>query len=108
MSERIVIPTDATSLVLARKDANMIKPSVEIDDSGNVVPRGNGINTVIVRKSTNSGNIPKNAKNLRACKGLTGCEFVECSRQVFGKVPSNHRKTCPTLKDNKETSYNDE
>lgn len=99
MPERIVIPTDAARLVLARKGVNMVKPSVEIDYSGNVIPRGNGAEyTVIVRKSTNSGNVPRNARNLSVCKGLKGCEFVECSREVFGNVPANHRKTCPTLK----------
>jgi hypothetical protein len=105
MSDRIEIPTDAARLVLARKDANMINPSLEIDDLGNVIPRnrnGNADYTVIVRKSTNSGNVPRNARNLRACKGLTGCKFVECSQEIFGNVPRNHRKTCPTLIDKKE------
>jgi hypothetical protein len=100
MSDRIVVPTDAARIVLARKAVNMVKPSVEIDYFGNVIPRGNGAEyTVIVRKSTNSGIAPRNARKLSVCKGLKGCEFVECSREVFGNVPRNHRKTCPTLKD---------
>lgn len=98
MLDRIEIPIDAAKLVLARKDANMVNPSIEVDGLGNIVPRGNGAEyTVIVRKATNSGNRPRNAKNLRACKGLSGCEFVQCSQKVFGSVPLNLRKACPTL-----------
>lgn len=95
---RVEIPTNPVDLVLARKRYNNVNPSVEIDGSGNIVPRSidnknNAIYTVTVRKATNSGDIPGNAKKLSACKGLKGCEFVECAEKVFGigKLPKNLR-----------------
>ena len=80
MDNRISLPLDTVDLILARKKAGMTKSSIEVDGY-----------TVMVRKSTNSGDRPKNAKNLMSCKGLKGCEFAECAEKVFGvgKLPKN-------------------
>jgi hypothetical protein len=68
---------------------------------GNIVPRSvnNGAEySVTVRKATNSGDRPRNAKSLKTCKGLKGCEFAECAEKVFGvgKLPKNLERLCFT------------
>lgn len=96
------IPINPVELVLARKNANMSNPSLDVDGLGNIVPRSrNGTDngaeyTVTVRKSTNSGDRPRNAKSLMACKGLKGCEFAECAERTFGvgKLPRNLERLC--------------
>ncbi len=98
MANKVEIPIDKAELVLARKNAGNVNPSIEIDDSGSIVPR-NGSNsslysssdlhTVMVRKAKNDGDRPKNAKSLKDCKGLKGCEFAQCAEKVFGKLPKN-------------------
>lgn len=106
MSNRVEIPIDKADLVLARKNAGMNNPSIEIDNSGDIVPRGKDKNseaeyTVMVRKATNSGDRPRKAKDLRACKGLKGCEFAQCAKEVFGKLPRNLKHLeglCSTIK----------
>lgn len=76
----------------------MVNPSIEIDDDANIVPRGpdsagKPAYTVTVRKSTNDplADRPRKAKDLKACKGLKGCEFAQCAKEVFGKLPRNLR-----------------
>jgi|CXWL01.1.fsa_nt_gi hypothetical protein len=103
MSNRVEVPIDTAKLVLERRNIGMVNPSIEIDDDANIVPRGirseyinNGAYTVMVRKATNSGDRPGNAKKLSACKGLKGCEFAECAREVFGKLPKNLEGLCST------------
>lgn len=93
------ISTNPIELILARKNANMVNPSLDVDGMGNIVPRSvnNGAEySVTVRKSTNSGDRPRNAKSLKACKGLKGCEFAECAEKVFGvgKLPRNLERLC--------------
>jgi hypothetical protein len=106
--ERVEVPTDAAELVLARKlKYDNKNPSVEVDSTGTVIPRkpdgNNDGYTVMIRKSKNDplGDRPRNAKSLKACKGLKGCEFAECAKGVFGKLPKNlaHlEENCSTLK----------
>lgn len=98
MSNKVEIPVSTVDLILARKDINA-NPSIEIDSAGNIVPRGpnNGADyTVMIRKATNSGNIPRKAKDLKACKDLKGCAFAECAKEVFGKLPKNLEGLCST------------
>lgn len=99
MSDRVALPIDTARLVLERRNIGMANSSIEIDDNANIIPRGpdNGAShTVIVRKATNSGDRPRNAKKLSACKGLKGCEFAECAKDVFGKLPKNLEGLCST------------
>jgi hypothetical protein len=112
MSERIALPQDKGELVLARKILGMKNPSIEMTGS-QLVPRTNkcrdgnvsgssGDITLVARKSTRAwtpGNIAR-ANKLKACKGLSGCEFVGCVKEAFGKIPPNLRKACPTIIDN--------
>lgn len=105
--DRIEIPIDKADLVLARKDAGMSNPSVWMDGNGRIVPRNKDSNsdidlhTVMVRKAKNDyeEGIPKRASSLKACKGLKGCDFIECSEKVFGgRLPPNLQKVkerCP-------------
>jgi hypothetical protein len=99
MSNKVEILTNPVDLVLARKNTN-INSSIEVDSTGTIVPRNSNGNkdgyTVIVRKSTNSGDIPIKAKNLRACKGLKGCEFAQCAKKAFGKLPRHLEGLCST------------
>jgi len=36
------------------------------------------------------------ARNLKACKGLKGCEFAQCAEKAFGKLPKNLENLCLT------------
>lgn len=115
--DKIEIPINPVELVLARKSGNMSNPSVEVDSTGKLVPRGRGRErgqegsdnnkdgyTVSVRKSKNDGDRPEKAKSLKACKGLKGCEFATCAKEVFGKLPRNlaHlEEHCSNTTDNK-------
>lgn len=114
MSDRRVLLQDKGELVIARKKAGNINSSIEIDENNDIVPRANksrnsdisgssGDITLVARKSTRAwtpGNIER-ASKLRACKGLSGCDFVGCVKNAFGKIPPNLRKACPTLIENK-------
>ncbi len=93
---KVEIPIDKAELVLARKNAGNVNPSIEIDNSGRIIPRSSDssssssdLHTVMVRKAKNDGDRPKNAKFLKDCKGLKGCEFAKCAEKVFGKLPKN-------------------
>lgn len=111
MSDRIALPQDKGELVIDRKNRGMKNPSIEIYGK-DIVPRSNKSRddnirssdyTLIARKATRAwtpGNIER-ANKLRACKGLSGCEFVGCVKEAFGKIPPNLRKACPTMADNK-------
>lgn len=110
MSERIALPQDKGELVIARKILGMKNPSIEVIGR-DIVPRRNksrdGINveseyTLMARKATrvsSPGNIIRENK-LKACKGLSGCEFVGCVKEAFGKIPPNLEKACPILTEN--------
>lgn len=96
MSGKVEIPIDTAKLVLARKNAGMRKSSVSIGMNGELLPNGNENTeyTVIIRpKSSRSST---KAKNLKSCKGLKGCEFARCAENVFGKLPKNLQRLCPT------------
>ncbi len=112
MSDRIALPQDKGELVLARKIAGMKNPSIEIDGSAEIIPRNSKSEyekfdsrrskyTIVVRKSTRTGDISSRAIKLKTCKGLSGCEFVECSYKAFGNIPPNLMKACPTFNINK-------
>lgn len=118
MSDKVEIPIDTAQLVLARRGVNK-NPSIEINSDGQIVPRNNNHGhdsdhegydnnsnnadfTVMVRKAKNdylSGNIPRKAKSLKECKGLKGCEFASCAKEVFGKLPKRLQGLCPTRPD---------
>jgi len=99
MSNRVEVPIDTAKLVLERRNIGMVNPSIEIDSDANIVPRSssehsnNAEYTVTVRKATNDplADRPRKAKDLKACKGLKGCEFAQCAKEVFGKLPRNLR-----------------
>lgn len=112
MSDRRTLLQDKGELVIARKKAGNINPSIEVDENNNIIPRSNksrdGLGssseyTLVARKSTRSGlpEMSSRAVNLKKCKGLSGCEFVECAKSAFGKIPLNLRKACPTIIDGK-------
>lgn len=105
MSDRVALPQDKGELVLARKIAGMKNPSIEVGMDFDIVPRNSKTRdefnkseyTLVVRKSTRAGDISSRATKLKTCKGLSGCEFVECSYEAFGNIPPNLRKACPTF-----------
>lgn len=111
MSDRIALPMDKGELVIARKIAGNIKPSIEVDENNDIIPRSNksrdGIRkseyTLMARKSTRAGpsEMSSRARMLKTCKGLSGCEFVGCVKEAFGKIPPNLRKACPIMIDSK-------
>jgi hypothetical protein len=117
MAERITLPQDKGELVLKRKLNGMKNSSIELDSGFDIVPRRNkashemvdGRNneigqseyTLVARKSSREGGISSRATKLKTCKGLSGCEFVKCSKEAFGKVPPNLVKACPTFNINK-------
>jgi hypothetical protein len=97
MSDKVEIPIDTAQLVLARKNAGMIRSSVSIGRDGELLPNGNENTeyTVIVR-SKGSNEPSLKAASLKTCKGLKGCEFAKCAEKVFGKLPKNLQGLCPT------------
>lgn len=113
MSDRIALPQDKGELVIARKIVGMRNPSIEIYGK-DIIPRtnksrdgsscrGESEYTLVARKSTRAGppEMSSRAVNLKKCKGLSGCEFVGCVKEAFGKIPPNLRKACPTMIDDK-------
>jgi len=109
----ISIPIDKADLVLARRKAGMNNPSVEMNTDGVIIPRSSNKDTsgysnspsysgdlrsrepqytVMVRKANNSGDLPRKAEGLKACKGLKGCEFANCAEEVFGRLPARLQK----------------
>ena len=97
MSDRIEIPIDTARLVLARKDVNKVS-TVSIGNDGRLVPNGSedAEYKVTVRKigRTKGRNSSGRAKKLKACKGLKGCDFAECAKDAFGKLPKNLEGLC--------------
>lgn len=112
---KVSIPIDKADLVLARRNAGMNNPSVEMNTDGVIIPRSSNKEyssdssdsstsklsdyTVMIRKANNSGNLPGKAEGLKACKGKKGCEFAKCAEEVFGRLPARLQKLkdkCPT------------
>ena len=98
MSDKIEIPIDTAQLVLAKRKANKTS-TVSIGEDGRLLPNGNE-NTeykVMIRKAGRSGDRESSgrAKKLKACKGLKGCDFAECAKNAFGKLPKNLEGLCP-------------
>lgn len=98
MSDKREIPIDTAELILARKEANKIS-SVSINEDGSLVPNGNenARYRVAIRKVEKAGERESSgrAKKLKACKGLKGCDFAECAKDAFGKLPNNLKGLCP-------------
>lgn len=102
MSDKREIPIDTAELILARKEANKIS-SVSINEDGRLVPNGNenARYRVAIRKVEKAGErefereYSGRAKKLKACKGLKGCDFAECAKDAFGKLPNNLKGLCP-------------
>ena len=98
MSDKREIPIDTAELILARKEANKIS-SVSINGEGRLVPNGNenARYRVAIRKVEKAGERESSgrAKKLKACKGLKGCDFAECAKDAFGKLPNNLKGLCP-------------
>lgn len=98
MSDKREIPIDTAELILARKEANKIS-SVSINEDGRLVPNGNenAQYRVAIRKVEKAGERESSgrAKKLKACKGLKGCDFAECAKDAFGKLPNNLKGLCP-------------
>lgn len=98
MSDKREIPIDTAELILARKEANKIS-SVSINEDGRLVPNGNenARYRVAIRKVEKAGERESSgrAKKLKACKGLKGCDFAECAKDAFGKLPNNLKGLCP-------------
>lgn len=98
MSDKREIPIDTAQLLLARKEANK-NSSLSIGEDGRIVPNGNdnALYRVAIRKVEKAGERkPSNrASKLKACKGLKGCDFAECAKDAFGKLPKNLEGLCP-------------
>jgi hypothetical protein len=98
MSDKREIPIDTAQLLLARKEANK-RSSISIGEDGRLVPNGNknALYRVAIRKVEKDGERkPSNrASKLKACKGLKGCDFAECAKDAFGKLPKNLEALCP-------------
>jgi len=101
MSKKEDAPIDAVELALLRKGSGGTE-AVSVGADGYAVSNGDKENTkyrLILRSPTRSG--PKEqsqrARDLKACKGLKGCEFAECAQKAFGKLPDNLKNLCSTL-----------
>ena len=98
MSDRVEIPIDTAKLVLARKETNKVS-TVSIGNDGILVPNGSedAGYKVTIRKIVKAGErgTSYRANKLKACKGLKGCDFAECAKEVFGKLPKNLEGLCP-------------
>lgn len=99
MSDRIEIPIDTAKLVLARKEANKTS-TVSIGIDGSLVPNGSedAKYKVTVRRIGKAGEkrFSGRANKLKACRGLKGCDFAECAKDAFGKLPRNLEGLCST------------
>lgn len=99
MSDRVEIPIDTAKLVLARKETNKTS-TVSIGTNGRLVPNGSddAEYKVTVRKieKAREKRFSGRANKLKACRGLKGCDFAECARDAFGKLPKNLEGLCST------------
>lgn len=91
-------PIDALELALLRKGSGGVE-AVSIGKDGKALSNGDKDTKyrLVIRSPTRSG--PKEqsgrAKNLKACKGLKGCDFAKCAEEAFGKLPKNLKGLCP-------------
>ncbi len=98
MSDKEDPPIDAVELALMRKGTGGVE-AVSLGKDGQVLSNGDKDTKyrLVIRSPTRSG--PKEqsgrAKNLKACKGLKGCEFAKCAEEAFGKLPKNLKGLCP-------------
>jgi hypothetical protein len=83
----------AIELALLRKGTGGIE-AVSVGADGQALSNGDIDNIkyrLVLRSPTRSG--PKEqssrARDLKACKGLKGCEFAGCAEKAFGKLPKN-------------------
>ncbi len=101
MSDKEDPPIDAVELALLRKGTGGVE-AVSLGKDGQVLSNGDKDTKyrLVIRSPTRSG--PKEqsgrAKNLKACKGLKGCDFAKCAEEAFGKLPKNLKGLCPVNK----------
>jgi len=71
---------------------------VSVGEDGRALRNGdpNAKYRLILRSPTRSGpsEPSERARNLKACKGLKGCEFAQCAKKAFGKLPKNLEGLC--------------
>jgi hypothetical protein len=95
-----VIDIDAVELALLRKGTGGVE-AVSIDENGEAVSSGDSETKyrLVLRSPTRGGEKAQSsrARDLKACKGLRGCEFAECAEKAFGTLPKNLKGLCSTL-----------
>lgn len=71
---------------------------VSIGENGGALRNGdpNAKYRLVLRSPTRRGPPPENARNLKACKGMKGCEFARCAENALGKLPKNLKGLCLT------------
>jgi hypothetical protein len=97
MSKKEDFTIDAVELALLRKGSGGVE-AVSVGEDGQALSNGD-IGTkyrLVLRSPTRSGSAEQSqrAKDLKACKGLKGCEFAQCAEKAFGKLPNNLRGLC--------------
>jgi len=82
----------AVELALLRKGSGGVE-AVSVGTDGQVLSNGDPGTKyrLVLRSPTRSGPAEQSqrARDLKACKGLKGCEFAECAKKAFGKLPKN-------------------
>lgn len=83
--------TDISPVELA-----LLGGKVSIDKNGGLLSNGDIDRKdvkyrLVLRSPTRSGPTEQSsrARDLKACKGLKGCEFAECAEKAFGKLPKH-------------------
>lgn len=83
---------DAVELALLRKGTGGVE-AVSIGEDGKPLSNGDSKTAyrLVLRSPTRSGlrEQSQRAIDLKACKGLKGCEFAECAEKAFGKLPKH-------------------
>lgn len=101
MSNKEEVSIDVVELALLRKGTGGTD-AISIGEDGEPLSNGDPDTKyrLVLRSPTRSG--PKEqsqrAKDLKACKGLKGCEFAQCVEKAFGKLPKNLENLCLTNK----------
>jgi len=93
------VSIDATELALLRKGTGGVE-AVSIGKDGELLSNGDPDTRyrLVLRSPTRSGPTEPSsrARNLKACKGLKGCEFAQCAEKAFGKLSKNLENLCST------------
>ena len=102
MSKKVtdVTDIDAVELALLRKGTGGVE-AVSIGKDGQLLSNGDTETKyrLVLRSPTRGGEKAQSsrARDLKACKGLRGCEFAECAEKAFGTLPKNLKGLCSTL-----------